>query len=487
MPRDPGMSGVFRDAPARIRAALRAAGQGRGPGGLPPMLGGGRRRLFLRLVLNGSVQAAAAVALVFVIGGGTGLGLAPMAGLLALLAAALMGLRVLELSDAERLGLDYVAETRLRLFDGLATGRARTAHGIAMTRLMNDLAALRNWVGLGLARSITAALALAGCLVAAVTISWPATLALLVPLVAVAAAATALTGPLLRRTGAVRDARGRLARLLGEALLALEMLVAFGQTRRMRRRVAAASTDLTARLQDRIRIAAMLRALPDAVLPGAVIAALGLGMAPAVEAVGLVLLAGIATGPVRQALRALEYRAAFLVGEERLSGALAPAGDGAPRRRKRAATGPGPGLVLHAGPPPARGAVTVSAEAPILRGSLRRNIDITRALRGDDTRLAAIAAACGLLDPALAPKGLETRLDPDRTALDEAARARLSLARALAAGAGAVRILAPSLVISAEGRALIEGLTDRFGLHVAVETGDAAGLFARGERPRDAA
>lgn len=478
------MHGVI---PGLAALADRLRGPGRGPraGALPAILSGRRRWLFLRLVANGAAQAAATVALPFVISSAGGMSLATAAGALGGLGAALMALRVAELRDAERLGLDYVAETRLGLFDGLMEGRASTAHGIAMSRLMNDLSALRNWVGLGLARSVTAGLALVGCLAAGASLSPVALAAIGLPVAGVALAASVMVRPLGRRTGEVRTARGRLARLLGEALLAREMLVDFGQTRRMRRRVSTASDSLTDRLRARISVAAALRGLPDTVLPGAVVVALLAGLPAADQSVGIVLLAGIAAGPLRQAMRAIEYRAAFAVGRDRLSGAL---GTGRLPRTPTLPT-PAPGLHLHPDHAAARAATTgapvvVCAAAPILRGSLRRNIDVARRHRGDDAALGEIARQCGLPGGDGGQDGLDTRLDPDREEPGEEFRARLSLARSLAAGRSEIIVDAPVLLITSSGRSVLRALPECRGVAAHVVAGDAAALFGdAGGRP----
>ncbi|MDT8345603.1 MAG: hypothetical protein RQ752_14360, partial [Thermohalobaculum sp.] len=384
-----------------------------GPGGLraappfPAVLRGPRRWLFLRLVLNGTLQGAAALLLPFAILGLAGAGLAGAPGGAGLvwgavvpigaLALAVVGLRVIELSDAERLGLDYVAEMRLRLFDGLAAGLARSSHGVAMARMMNDLSALRNWVGLGLARSVSAGLALAGCLGAAVALSPQHAGAILVPLGLTAAAAVAMAGALGARVGEVRRLRGRLAKRLGEILPVLPVLRGRVAVAKARGRIERAGDALVAAQIRQIRIAAMLRALPDALMPGAVLAALAFGLplggggagatSSGAASVGLVLLAGLATGPLRQLFRALEYRAAFVVARERLApgiaagelgtaaapagvaqDARAPGGAGHSEAGGPAAVQAGPGAEPSVDGVPASGVVAVGGPAAVPGG-----------------------------------------------------------------------------------------------------------------------
>lgn len=437
-----------------------------------------------RLLANGAAQAGLAIALPFTIlyadfdpADGFGAEEIQALALIGALAAALIGLRILELAQAERLGLHYVAQVRLALFDGLTSGAARTGHGAAMSRLMNDLTALKQWVGYGVARCGSAGLALGGCILAATMFSpWHA-LAIAAPCALVGLAAAVLAPVLTARTGAVRTARGRLANRLGETLLALDTLRAYDQTDRHRRRVKRATRDLETTLLDRMRVAAALRAAPDMVAPLAVVGAIAFGLPLRADSVGLVLLAGLAVGPLRQLLRAVEHRAAFVVARERLTSAMPKA---APRRARRpsgdeaAASEPEIGLSVLADASEHEGdcALIVSARTDVLPGTLARNIDLGRRFKQDERGLREIAEFCGLLDRRFSPDGLATRLRPDAPDLTEPRRARLSLARAIASGARDVLVDAPALLLDPAGRTLLRSAPERFGMRLSVVAGD---------------
>ena len=447
------------------------------PNALPKILKGGRRVMFSRLLANGAFQAAATLALPFVILASRSLPVWQVAALLGFLACTLIALRIVELVDAERLGLDYVAEVRLALFDAHAAGRAKSSHGVAMTRMMNDLSALKNWVGLGIARSFAAGLAFAGCVAAAATISPQHVVVILAPAALIALGASVLVRPLHRRVANVRRVRGKLASLLGESLLSLGMLREFGQAKRSGARVRAASRALNAALGRRVRVAAALRALPEATLPVALVTSIALEIPFTTDSIGLVLLAGLAVGPLRQVLRALEYHAAFQVARERLAAGIGPAGNSGPPRRHKASS-PVPGLEVIEGPVDqawntvAASAMPVTSVVPVLARSLRRNIDVTRRFRGDDAGLEEIARFCGLLDAEFAPAGLDTRLSENSASMTENRRARLSLARALAYGAKELAINAPALLMETGGRALLLELPEKFGVHATLVSGD---------------
>ncbi|MEM7222557.1 MAG: hypothetical protein AAF495_06235 [Pseudomonadota bacterium] len=447
------------------------------PAAFPMLLAGRRKTLFVRMLGNGMAQAALALALPFAILNSAQLPLPKATALLTLLALLLILLRVLELLDAESLGLDYVAQVRLALFDGLAAETTVSSHGVAMSRMMNDLAALKNWVGLGIARSCVALLSFAGCVAAVATMSPMHALAILLPALTIGLGALLSLLPLTQRVAEVRKVRGKLAALLGESLLALGVLKTFGQLSRHRKRVDRLSFSLNRLQLRRMRIAATWRALPEALLPSAVILALAAQVPLKAESLGFLLLVGLAVAPLRQALRALEYRATYAVARERLASGLG-------RRLTRpspdlpAAPDDGSGLEVLHGPPDqvwrriGANATLVTADAPLLRRSLRRNIDISGRHRGDDELVAEIAAFCGLFDDELFPQGLDSRLSPGRPFLAEGQRARLSLARALALGACALAVNTPVLLIDAEGRRLLRALPERFKVHVRLVAGD---------------
>ncbi|MCB9946637.1 MAG: ABC transporter ATP-binding protein [Rhodospirillaceae bacterium] len=445
---------------------------------LPRSLSGARRRYFARLVANGTLQATSTIGLAFAISSQATQpsvwGIALLAGLAGVLTAA----RAREFVDAERLGLDYVAEVRMSLFENLVRGGAKSRHGVAMSRMVNDLAALKNWIGLGFPRLIVAGLALAGCLAGAALISSLHVMVLLGPIVMVAVVSALAVGPLMRRVGRVRQLRGRLAAHVGEGLLARSVLVTFGQSRRACRRVARDSDALTDAQARRMGVGGLLRAIPETVLPLSVVLAVAVDLPMQSSAIGIVLLAGLAIDPIRKALRAIEYRAAFVVARQRLRPGLA---DIAARERRPGGElqpAEAPGLRVLRGPRDAKrrevpvGALHVTADAAILSGTLFRNIDVTRRWRENDAHVAAIASLCQLDGPGFAPDGLKTRLWERDPRVTEAIAARLALARALAAGIRQVCVDAPVLLVDADGWALLKSVPAAYPVTLYVLAGD---------------
>lgn len=292
------------------------------PGALPPILAGSRRRGFLRLAGLGLLQAAAGFALILAIGaldrsGGQWGGLPSAAAALCLVALALVALRAAETVEAERVAQDYVNEVRLLL---LAASPSRRP-GVSMSRMLSDLSALRNWVGLGAARLAVAPIGVAGCLGAAATLSPAHVLVVAVPLLVVGLLALWPLASLFRRVGDVRRARGRLANRLADAVMQPGE-----RSERVAGRVARAGGELRDRLVARAAPAGVLRALPVLVMPLAVALAALLGLPLTGGAVGAILVAGLAADTLRQVLRAAEYRIAFLVARDRLAPGLGTGG-----------------------------------------------------------------------------------------------------------------------------------------------------------------
>lgn len=304
--------------------------------GLPEIFAPARRPVLVRLAANGVVQAAAAFAVPLALAtpGPAALGPVAAAGLLAAVGLGLIALRAAEFVDAERLGQSFVAESRMALYDALMAAPRAGAPGVAMARLMGDLTALRNWVGLGLVRGAVALVTLAGAVAAAAVLAGPLAWAVAAPVALVLALAAALLVPLQARVARVRQVRGRLANRLARALARRDAALAAGRdprtgsgAPRARSRVQRASDDLGQALAGRMRLIGLLRAAPEGVVPLAVAGALvSAGAAPGAAEVGIVVLAGLAAGPLRVLARAVEYRVAYVVARDR----LAPAFDGPP-------------------------------------------------------------------------------------------------------------------------------------------------------------
>ncbi len=244
--------------------------------GLPPITGEGRGRSIALVAALALGQAAAAGLAAFSTRDvfaafrdnadripQSALILVATAGLI--IAACRIGERVV----AERVGQRYSAALRRRLFVHLTEVSARDvakrrSGGLAM-RFVGDLAAVRGWVSLGIARWISAAIVLpcAG-----------ATLFFLNPSLALAAAvpfglgllAMALTGPRLGPAHKrLRSNRARLAADMSERIPHAPELHLLGRTETEEVHLARRTEALIDSALERAKGAALLRAVPDAI------------------------------------------------------------------------------------------------------------------------------------------------------------------------------------------------------------------------------
>ncbi len=417
-----------------------------------------------------------------------------MLAALAVSGAVLLALRVHAAGIAERLGQDFVTRVRLRIFEAAAARPARSTPnraGVAMTRVITDLSSLKRWVSDGIARSIVAAVTIAGALGVLALAHPPASLALGAVALGCAAFAAGLA-PLLRTS--VREARrrrGRLANNLGEKLLASQTVRQLGRTEDELARVRTHSGWLRDALVRRARLAEAIVALPDLATPLALAVWIALhgAHAPGELAAGVLVL-GVLGAALRDLARALEHRIAFEEGHRRIT-ALLDAPRLTEKRRPRALEGNGPLAIEYLGVTVAGAlhAVTFSAKAgarvlvtgpegsgkstllslaarlldpdegelrldgqplralaldtvheavqlvspdlPLLRGSVAENVSY--GAEGDDPEwVLAVAQACGLGDDPALPEGLATRVDERGANLPAGLRARIALARAIA-------------------------------------------------------
>ncbi|MFP5335326.1 MAG: ATP-binding cassette domain-containing protein [Actinomycetes bacterium] len=337
---------------------------------LPAVSGNGRWRWLFLLVANGLAQAVAALASAVALGRGfealtTGPARPPAAATAAAVAVAaglaVALLRGAELVTAERLGQDYVHETRMRLVDALLSAdsrdlRRRSTGGSAL-RFTGDLTALRTWVSRGVARQAVAVPVLVVVL-GGLTVLSPG-LGLVAAAVSVATlAGLAATGPSLRDANRLaRRRRTRVAAEITERITAVAAVQALGGAPRERARAQRHSQALVEAMLLRAHRMGRVRALTEAGAGSAAglllltAAMTGAGGGAVVTAVMVV--AFLAT-PLRDLGRVAEYRAAAQVARQRAVEVLA-------RPRSAASRGTAPA------PAPARGRLEL--RGLVVRGS----------------------------------------------------------------------------------------------------------------------
>jgi ABC-type multidrug transport system fused ATPase/permease subunit len=248
---------------------------------LPGVVAGARRWLLARLVGNGILQAAAALAAALLVhrvfDALVASGARPASDLVAQVllaglgllssAAALALLRIVERADAERMGQGYVNDLRMVLFDTLSALSPRRlqqrSRGGVVLRFVGDLKMLRQWVSLGLGRilvaAISGALALAALAWADAGLAAAAAASIGLGLAALAG----LGGPTRTAMREARRRQGYLSANVNEKVASIAVVQAFGQARRERGHLRRQSERLGDAMVEQTRRAAALRAVGD--------------------------------------------------------------------------------------------------------------------------------------------------------------------------------------------------------------------------------
>ncbi|MEO0912140.1 MAG: ABC transporter ATP-binding protein [Pseudomonadota bacterium] len=401
---------------------------------------------------------------------------------LALAACLIAGLRVLSRTHAEALGQSFARAVRKALYRHLA-GMSRAAlnqrrTGALALRFVGDLAALRGWVGLGIARLVAAAIVLPGAFLTLYLLS-PALALSAAPTLLLALGAMAVLAPRLEGLQArLRSARGGLAVSMSERVAIAAELDVAGRTRREIKALEARGAELQGLAVRHRAMVSALRSLPEIGigLAGAAVlfTALRQGV-PAAEAAGALALLGILVVPfrdlatlwdrycawrvarrkcavifaepsrlrrVQKAAAAPEIRIdAVPFGEVRLSAKIAPGGlawvTGRTEQQVSGLLGalsgidrPAAGKILFDGKTRPPRLAYIGATPPILQGSLRRALTLGLPRRPDDAVLLKAAEAYGIAPMLERLGGLDARISEIGRGLSPEEVFRLQLARA---------------------------------------------------------
>jgi ABC-type multidrug transport system fused ATPase/permease subunit len=438
------------------------------------------------------------------------------------LAAAL--LRVVERVVAERVGQDYAASLRLKLFTHLTQMSARDVsdrrNGALAMRFVGDLAAVRGWVSVGIARLISASIVLPVAGGVLFLLNPNLGLAAVIP-IALGLVVMSLAGPRLGRAHRrLRARRARLAADMSERIPHAPELRLLGRIQAERAQLQRHTKKLISSALERARSAALLRAVPDAV-SGLAAASLFLvalrSGAPAAEAAGALAAVGLMIQPMRDLAGVWDRHRAWVASRDKCEALLAAprlkrprpgiretmqdapqplrfaavsAGilddidiDAAAGQKIAIVGGNGAGkstlLSLAAGlEQPLKGEVTfggrapsslsaaerrrtiarVGARSPILAGSLRRALTMGTSNQPDDTAILAHAKAFGLKEVIARLGGLDGKLTEGARNLSAGEARRVLLARAALSAPRLMLLDEPDDALGADGPALVERL-----------------------------
>ncbi len=445
-------------------------------------------------------------------------------GLVAAAGLAIAGLRVGERVVAERVGQDYAASLRLKLFGHLTEMSARDVAqrrngGLAM-RFVGDLAAVRGWVSLGIARLVSAAIVLPASTAVLFLLNPNLGFAASVPII-LGLGLMVLAGPRLGPAHKrLRARRARLAADMSERLPHAPELRLLGRIRTERAHLLRRTEKLIASALERAKGAALLRAVPDAVSGLAAaslfLMALSSGVAAA-ETAGALAAVGLMIQPMRDLAGVWDRHRAWRAAREKCEMLLSAPTLKRPAKRGReplanlpqplrfskvsagslkritmtAAAGqkiaiiggngagkssllnlaagleqPRGGRVTLGGLPPAsldagerrRMITLIAARSPILAGSLRRALVMGADERPDDAAILAEAEAFGLGPVVKRIGGLDGKLAEGGRNLSAGEVRRVLLTRAALSVSRLLLLDEPDDALDADGPALVERL-----------------------------
>ena len=498
---------------------------------LPPITGDGRGRSIALLVALALGQATAAGIAAFatrdVFAAFRDASTALPVIALSLVAGAGIAIAVLRFAErvvAERVGQNYAASLRLKLFKHMTRVSARDIaerrSGSLSLRFVGDLAAVRGWVSLGLARMISALVVLPVATGALFLLNPNLGIAAAIPISAgliLLVLAGPRLGPAHKR---LRSRRARLAADMSERIPHAPELRLMGRIRTETRQIAAKTEKLIDAALERARGAALLRAIPDAVSGIAAAAVFLVALrsgAPGAEAAGAMAAVGLMIQPMRDLAGVWDRHRGWRVAREkcaklldlptlagkgrskeepladspqRLSfrnvsaGALSEISVAAEPGRKIAIVGPNGGgkstlLSLAAGlESPDHGDVTIAGRAPtglstaerrqtialvgtrspILAGSLRRALTMGADGQPDDETVVEQAEAFGLGNVIERLGGLDGKLSEGGRNLSAGEIRRVLLTRAALSRPRLLLLDEPDDALDQDGPKLIEQL-----------------------------
>lgn len=283
---------------------------------LPALWQGRRRKTTTLLLATGIGQGLLAVGAGVVMSSLTknAIPTVPIVIALAIAAITLGALRIAETILAERLGQQYVAQARrLLVHDALGPTRSPNV-GITIARATNDLAAVRNWVVLGIARIVAGVPLIIGVLIALAVLSIPVALGVGGCLIALGIALYALAPAAFRRYRMMRRARGRMASFVADAVRAAPGIQAAGGITRELKNVDKLSLKVEKAAVATATTVGAMRGAAAAIGTVLLLVATVLAVLSGVNATTLttvLLLTAVLSGPTTDLGRIAEYRQGF--------------------------------------------------------------------------------------------------------------------------------------------------------------------------------
>ncbi|WP_394275391.1 ABC transporter transmembrane domain-containing protein [Luteococcus sp.] len=289
---------------------------------LPRLWRGSRRPLLAGLAAMGFGQAAVAGATALLtprmMGAATTRDEMVLATLLSGLALLLGVLRAGERVLGERLGQDYVHEVRMHLVRAALVGRGPSV-GVTVARATNDLTSVRNWMVQGIVPLLSGIPTVVGCLAALAMLSWKLSVAVAIPLAALALLLVVAGSHLRRRAARLRRQRGRLAGQIADAVQASEPILVAGGVEREVKSLGRQSRELGDRAVSRATLSGVLRGAAASVATLAMVFVGATAVLTNLDAATIAtafLIVGMLATPVTDLGRVGEFRQSFRVAQQ---------------------------------------------------------------------------------------------------------------------------------------------------------------------------
>lgn len=243
------------------------------------------------------------------------------------LAAALLATGVAQRVLGEWFALGYTKELRLAVMEAaLLSGERGSSLGVVMSRVVNDLTAVKSWLSNGLATLFAAGATTAGLLVFLAVDAPQMAIALAAPTLLWLAGTASICRPLSRVIASTRRWRGRVASTAARAVVARPVVLGFGRLGSHLRKVARRTDRMNGYLLQRAALSGLARGTALLVQPAAIaglVIAMAIGAPFSPSELGVVVaLAGFLAVQLASCARALEFRLSHRVAMARIGGTL---------------------------------------------------------------------------------------------------------------------------------------------------------------------
>ncbi|MEM8855778.1 MAG: ABC transporter transmembrane domain-containing protein [Pseudomonadota bacterium] len=243
------------------------------------------------------------------------------------IATALLATGVAQRVLGEWFALSYTKELRLAVMEAaLLSGERGSSLGVVMSRVVNDLTAVKSWLSNGLATLLTAGATTLGLLAFLLVDAPQMAIALAAPTLVWLASTVSICKPLARVIASTRRWRGRVASAAARAVVARPVVLGFGRLGSHLRKVARRADRMNGYLLQRAALSGLARGtallVQPAAIAGLVVAmAAGAPFSPAELGV-VVALAGFLAVQLGACARALEFRLSHQVAMARIGSTL---------------------------------------------------------------------------------------------------------------------------------------------------------------------